>query len=199
MRILPAGNNRKQSNQGFSLIEILIVITLLSIVSIVIVPRVSNLFDNSQKNLSLVSSMVVKTFDDAFINNRINFLRVHLYFTAVTEFDDQNKEILERSNGISVVNVTTEGLMFDSQNKMLKPRQFSSGFMINRVLLDDGSDITSGTALIPFYPDGFSQNAIIHVTLNDTEHYSIIISKLMKYPYTKEGHIDFESMWKSGF
>ncbi|MDA3899278.1 MAG: type II secretion system protein [Spirochaetes bacterium] len=195
-----AGNKSEiRGNQGFSLVEILIVIALLSIISAVVAPRISSFFDSPKKNISLVSSIIVKTFDDAFVNNRINLLAVHLYFPATADFDDINKEILERTNGLSIVTVAPDGVLSDSSNRMLKTREFATSFMINRVLFADGRDITSGTALIPFYPDGFTKNVIIHVTVEDTERYSIIISKLMKYPYVKEDHIDFESMWKSGF
>lgn len=62
--------------------------------------------------------------------------------------------------------------------------------MIDEVLLPNGVR-NAGTVLITFHADGYSENAIIHITVEE-EPYSIIINKMMKEPRIVKEHVSFE-------
>jgi prepilin-type N-terminal cleavage/methylation domain-containing protein len=64
---------------GFTLIEILIVISIISVMSLIIAPRMSKIFDSKRSNFLILTAMIAKTFDDSFVNDRLNFVLLHLY------------------------------------------------------------------------------------------------------------------------
>lgn len=184
-------------NRGFTLLELVVVITLLSLLTLAIAPRFTSYLGNQRRHISVVREMIVKTFDDSFTRNRINLLAIHLAIPDNDLTEDENIEILSRTNGISVVTFDAYGQMHDSSNKLLKYQSFPDTFSISRVILSNGTEYTSGTAFVPFFPEGFSDDIIIQISTDDGD-YSVILSKLMKEPYIAGGHLDFESMWESG-
>ncbi len=178
-----------KDNAGLTLIEMLIVITIISIMSLVIAPRISNIFDSRRSNFTILTAMIAKTFDDSFVNDRLNFLLLHLYEPMDT-IESQNA-VFSRPNGVSVVVQSENSDFTDSPNKLLQYKKFSDSFKIEKVLLSTGEKITAGNVLIPFYPAGQSDNVILHILVNNEENWSLRIYKLRKEPEIFQGYIDF--------
>lgn len=181
---------------GFSLIELITAITLIAVLAVVVAPRITSYFGGQRKKLTILSAVITKTFDDAFINNKINYLALHLKQPSITDEDSTNSAIMEKSNGYSVVTLEPDGTMIESSRPVLKSRTFPGSFTLERVITANGESITAGTVLIPFYPEGYSSDTIIHISNAQAQRYSIIISKLKKEPYIREGYVDFETMWE---
>ncbi len=175
--------------EGLTLIELLIVISILSVMSLIVAPRLSNIFDSKRSNFLILASMIAKTFDDSMINDRTNFLLIHLY--EPMSINETGEKVFSRKNGISVVVRNEEGGFEDSKNKLLQFKQFSDSFKIERILLSTGEKITTGNVLIPFYPGGQSDNAVLHILINDQENWSLRIFKMRKEPEIYQGNISF--------
>ncbi|MBN2039854.1 MAG: prepilin-type N-terminal cleavage/methylation domain-containing protein [Spirochaetes bacterium] len=178
-----------RGNQGFTLVELLIVIVIISIMSLVVVPRISDIFDNKRSSFVILTAMIAKTFDDSFINERQNFLLIHLYDSL--ESTDLEDEVFSRDNGISIVIRNEDGKFRDNPNKMLQYKKFSDSFRIEEVVLSTGEQITAGNVLIPFYPSGYSDNVILHILVNDDERWSVRIYKMRKEPEIFPEYISF--------
>ncbi|MFW5808114.1 MAG: type II secretion system protein [Spirochaetota bacterium] len=199
MRTSASGiTNRLSRQDGFSLVELITAITLISVLSVVVAPRIANYFGGQRKNLSFLTAVITKTFDDAFVNNRTNLLAIHLAYPDAEGMAEENSTILERTNGYSVITISGDGTMVESDRPVLKSRTFPGSFLIERVISSNGVSDDSGTILVPFYPEGYSSDTIIHVSADNHRQYSIIISKLKKEPYVRDGHVDFETMWEDG-
>lgn len=177
----------EKNNSGFTLIEVLAVVAILSILAMVSVPQISGYLSNERKNFSIITSIISRVFDDAYLNDRNNYLAIHLYKKNSTESDP----FFSRSNGISVLNMN-DGNFVESRRKIFKFRDFPSSFRIEEVVLRSNEVISSGTLLVPFYPEGSSDNIIIHILVKDYEKWSIKIDKHMKEPELIQGYITYQ-------
>lgn len=180
-------------NKGFTLLEMIIVMVIISIMALLIAPRLTDILGSRRGNFIILTSIIAKTFDDSFIRGRVNFLIVHLYEPDPDSEPGVNADIFSRRNGVSVVNLD-EGAFVDSKNRLLQFKEYPSSFKIERVLLATGEKITLGNVIIPFYPKGYSDDIILHILVNDEERWSLRIYKLRKEAQIANGYIDFEGM-----
>jgi prepilin-type N-terminal cleavage/methylation domain-containing protein len=175
--------------QGFTLIELLIVISILSVMSLIVAPRLSNIFDSKRSNFLILTSMIAKTFDDSFTNDRTNFLLIHLY--EPMSINETGEKIFSRKNGVSVVVRNDTGNFEDNKNRLLQYKQFSDSFRIEEILLSNGEKVTTGNVLIPFYPGGQSDNVVLHILTGNQENWSVRIFKMRKEPEIYPGYVSF--------
>jgi len=182
----------RADNRGFSLIEIIIVIVIISIMSIVVGPRLTNYMGARRVNFNLLSSIIAKTFDDACINERVNFLVIHLGQPNPEQIADPGDAIAVRKNAVSVVTLGPDGTFVDSANRLLKYKSFPDSFRLEAVHLASGEKITQGNVFIPFYPTARADDAIIQVLVDGTEHWSVRIFKFKKEPEIKNEQKVFE-------
>jgi len=179
------------NNRGFTLLELIIVLVIVSIMTLLVAPRVSVFMSGRRSNFIVLQQTIAKTFDDSFIRNRTNFLVFHMG-EAVSDLTDLGENIFSRKNGISVVNFE-EGRFRDNPNPLLSYREFPSSFKIEEVLMSSGHKSTMGNVLVPFYPRGYSDDVIVHILVNDEDRYSLRISKYRKNPTVKRDYITFDT------
>jgi prepilin-type N-terminal cleavage/methylation domain-containing protein len=178
--------------EGFTLIEMVIVIVVVSILFLIVTPRISRVLNSERNSFAILTGMIAKTFDDSFLHNRINYLVVQLNNPNPDEAE-LNKDISGRRNAVSVMSSVNRSFV-ENKRKSLQPREFSSDkFLIEEVLLASGEKLTNGYALIPFYPQGYSDNVILHILVNGEVRRSIRIDKNIKEPEVLEGYVTFES------
>ena len=177
---------------GFTLVELLVVITLLSIVGVVIMPRVSGFLGADRGNMIALSSIITKTFDESFLKKKTCFLALHLNGPSAKPREDKNP-VFERQNGVSVLILGENGSLEESKTRALAFKKFPSGFTLDEVILSTGEKVTGGTVLIPFYPEGNSDDAIIHVT-SGSDRFSVIIYKMRKEPRVTGDYVDFDAV-----
>jgi prepilin-type N-terminal cleavage/methylation domain-containing protein len=178
-----------QNSEGFTLLEMIIVIVIISILALLVAPRLTTFLGGRRGNFIILTSLIARTFDDSFIRGNTNFLIIHLYETD--EESEVENEIFSRRNGVSVVTLKKNGTFVDSKNRMLSYQEFSDDFKIEEVLLPSGDRITYGNVLIPFYPKGMADDAIIHILVDDEERWSVRIHKLRKEASIASDYIDF--------
>lgn len=192
MRAVPGLIKNKMAHdaRGFTLIELVVVIAILSILMMIAVPRVTRIFSSQRENFAIFTGMIAATFDDAFLKNRTDFFTI--YLTAPDPDDAMGqKDVFNRKNGIAVLNYVN-GEFVDTKRKTLRFKEFPQSFLIEEVLPPSGEAITNGNVMIPFYPQGYSNNYIIHVLVNGEQKWSIRIDKHIKEPKVFEGYATFE-------
>jgi prepilin-type N-terminal cleavage/methylation domain-containing protein len=180
-----------RDNRGFTLIEIVVVIAIVALMFMIAAPRITRVFSSQRENFAIFTGMIVKTFEDSFLNNRTNFLVVHLQSPDPDETPGED-DFGHRQNGISV-RIYSEGKFVDSKLKSLKFKEFPDSFLIEEVILPNGEKMTTGNAMITFYPQGYSDNNIIHILVNGDRQWSIKIDKHIKEPKVIEGWIGHET------
>lgn len=178
------------ANGGFTLIEIMIVMALLAVMSVAIAPRVSSYFSSQKKNLYIVSSMISRTFDDSLLRKRTNFLVIHLSNPDTEITDEKNGDFLRKTNGVSVVRIDRDGLITESENPVLKAQLFTGLFTLDEVVTESGEHRRGGAVFIPFYPEGYSENFVLYVTVNN-EQMTLINTRFTKTPYIQHGHTEY--------
>ncbi len=174
-------------NRGFTLIETIIVVVVLSIMALAVTPRLTTFFSSERENMAILTGIIAKT-------SHTNFLAIHLHGTG-DEFSDSDdpvmKEIYSRTNGLSVLNLK-DGKFIENDKKMLQHRGFPDSFMIEEVLFSNGEISRNGTILVPFYQQGYSDNIIIHVLVNNEDRWSVILHKYLKEPVVTKEYKSFE-------
>lgn len=191
MSLSASFKNRFGRDDGFTLIEIVIVMVVISIMAMMVAPRLSRFLGNERKDFNMLTGLVTRTFDDAFIHGDVNYLAVHLHEPFTDDTGEETEDVLQRNNAVSVLQ-RSEGKFVDHGRKSLQKMQFDDSFKLEEALLSTGEKITSGNVLIPYYPQGYSDNVIIHVLVNDEEQWSIRIFKHLKEPEVKYGYVSFE-------
>jgi prepilin-type N-terminal cleavage/methylation domain-containing protein len=183
-----------KNDAGFTLIEIMVVVAIIATMTALIIPRVSTIFNKNQEAFAITTGLIVRTFDDSFLKSKINFLAIYLNRQdplKIEAIPKEQREIFNHSNALAVLEL--QGSRFvPSSRKMFKVRDFPKSFIFEKVLFASGNSIDEGIALIPFSPNGSSQNVIIHVLVNDTDRWSIKIDKFKREPTVIPGFIDFE-------
>ncbi len=178
-----------RNSEGFTLLEMIIVIVIISILALLVAPRLTTFLGGHRANFIILTSLIARTFDDSFIRGNTNFLIIHLHETD--EESEVENEIFSRRNGVSVVMLRKNGEFVDSKNRMLSHQEFPEDFKIEEVLLPSGERITCGNVLIPFYPKGMADDAIIHILVDNEARWSVRIHKLRKEASITSDYIDF--------
>ncbi len=162
-------------NQGFTLIELIVVITLISLMLFFAIPRfqVDVLSDNTNKA------------------SRWIMLKVHsLKEKAVRE---QKLYVLHISLDLNRLWITSE-IMSPEELQAAEANGYELSDDIN--LLDveypDEEKISVGRADIYFYKKGYSDKAIIHISNDDNERRSFLIEPFLSHVRLYDKYIGFE-------
>jgi prepilin-type N-terminal cleavage/methylation domain-containing protein len=182
-----------RSKDGFTLVELIVVLAIITLMSAMVIPRISVYFGGGKGDILVLRSVIAKTYDNAFLRSEKCFLVIHCSTPDVNLREYDPDKILSRENGVSVAVMNAEGILTDSKNRSLQFRRFPSGFKIDEVILSNGETIKGGSAMIPFDSDGISSDAIIHITIGN-DPYSVVIYRLRKESISVEGHVDFDAV-----
>ena len=147
-------------NNGFTLIELVVVMAILAIMSLVALPRISGFLGDERKESALFESYISAVADDSFVNRRDNFLCISLKKGGKDSGEALNDKYRENSLATYLFNENKFKL---NERKILKVRDFSSSFILSQVIFDGGMTVSEGIVLIPFYSDGTSESFTIRI------------------------------------
>jgi prepilin-type N-terminal cleavage/methylation domain-containing protein len=162
-------------NNGFTLIELIVVISLISLMLFFAVPRfqVDVLSDHTKKA------------------SRWIMLQVHdLKEKAV---HDQKRYVLHLSLDSNRLWVTSEIMSPEEiQSAEASGYELSDDIKLLDVEYPDKEKISAGQADIYFYKKGYSDKAIIHISNNDNEVLSFLIEPFLSRVRLYNKYIEFE-------
>ncbi len=156
-----------RENSGFTLIELVIVMAIISLMSVIALPKLSGFFGNERKESSIIQAYIEAVTDDSFVKRKTNYLSIQL-----SKSGDKNAELFnDKYNETNILSVyeLKDGKFIPNTSNILRSRSFSSSFILNEVILDGGKSITSGNVLIPFYSDGTSVGFILKIISSDSK------------------------------
>ncbi len=162
---------------GFTLLEIVVIVAILSIVASLSVPNIISILGSERKNSSIIISYITATGDDSIKRSRDIYLCIHLGESE----EEKGKENFEHSESINAVDVySLEGRKFVlSKNRILKHREFPKNFKIENVKIADLPPLMTGNIFIPFYSDGTSEPFELQIRTPDSR------IKLIKQRHTR--------------
>jgi len=165
------------NDEGFTLIELVVVMAILVIIGVVALPKLTGFFGSERKDSTILKAYIEAVSDDSFVHRKTNYLCINL-----SRSGSKNPELFDdKYNDTNIVNVyeLKDGKFVGNKNRLLKSRGFSSSFILDEVLLEGGKSITSGNVLIPFYSDGTSAGFVLKIISGDSK-ISIIKNKIPK-------------------
>ncbi|MGV7931229.1 MAG: type II secretion system protein [Spirochaetota bacterium] len=180
-----------RGNGGFTLLELIVVIAIISIMAMLVVPRIPRLAGTDRGSFLILTGIIARCFDDAYLKGNTNYLIVHLNDRA-SELGEYDEKIFGRENGVSVVNMNREGKFVDSRDRLLSYHRFPESFRFEEVLVAGADPIRQGSVFIPFYPSGASDNAVIHILVGGSERWSVRINRLKKEARIVHDYVGFE-------
>lgn len=164
-----------RQNNGFTLIELIVVISLISLMIFFAIPRFQDsvLSDNTKKVSRWIIAKVHALKERAVRDQKLYILHVNL---------DSNR-----------LWMTNE---FMSEQELQNAAQSAYELPDNIKVLDveypDEEIISVGRADIYFYKKGYSDKAMIHIENNDNEQLSFLIEPFLSRVRMYETYVDFE-------
>jgi len=162
-------------NDGFTLIELIVVISLISIILFVSVPRFYNetLPDNTKKVSRWIMMTSQSLKEKAFCDQKLYIMHVDMQSKRlwVTDESMSEEEVLKSGQ---------KGFMFPDDVELIG------------VEFPGNNKIISGRADICFYTDGHSDMAVIHVEDDDNNRLSFFIEPFLSKVKLYEEYSGFE-------
>ena len=161
--------SRRTDSPGFTMIELLVVMAIISLMALIAAPRISAFLGNERQESGLLSAYIGSTSDDAFVHGRTNYLCISLS----APYNETDGLLIRKGfvlNTVAVYNLE-EMQLVENSHRILEQRTFSSSFSIIAVYLEGAEAIIKGDVIIPFYPDGSSEGFTIEVLSGDKKRY----------------------------
>jgi len=166
-----------RQNNGFTLIELIVVISLISLMLFFAIPRFQNsvLSDNTKKVSRWIIAKVHALKERAVRDQKLYALHVSL---------DSNRLW------------TTNEFMSEQelQNAAQNAYELPDDIKVLDVEYPDEEIISVGRADIYFYKRGYSDKAMIHIENNDNEQLSFLIEPFLSRVRMYETYVDFEDL-----
>ena len=175
---LPTARNPQQSlPMGFTLIELIVVVALLSITLFLSIPRFQNLllqddFDDIARWI-MVKVPVLK--DRAFREQK----RIAL-----------NIDIEDNRLWVTDANMSEE----EKEQQLQNGYQLPSDFRILDVEFPNADRVSVGQTVIYFHPQMYSDMAVIHIEDDDSRQFSFIIESLIHKVTLHERYVGFADL-----
>lgn len=176
MTLFPQGPVYSDQNNGFTLIELIVVISLISLTLFFAIPRFKDsvLSDNTKKVSRWIITKVLTLKKRAVRDQKLYILHVNL---------DSNRLWM------------TDELMSEQevQNAAQDAYELPDDIQVLDVEFPGEEIISEGRAYIYFYKRGYSDKAMIHVENNDNEQLSFLIEPFLTRVKVYEKYEGFEN------
>lgn len=166
--------NTRERKNGFTLIELVVVIALVGIMLFFTIPNFGHLFsDDLRKTSQWILLQVPKYKGRAVSESRPYYLHV-----------DMDNHRLWFSNS---------GMSEEEQNQAMEQGfQFSDEIRILDILYSEDEFANAGEAFIGFYPKGYSDKAILHLEKENGDRLSFLFEPFLNQVEMIDGYIGFE-------
>lgn len=162
---------KSPDDRGFTLIELIVVILLISIVMVFAAPRLDvSFFSDQERKLSAWILLTVKSLkENAVKTQTLNTLHIDLdanrMWTSMGEVTDETPR----------------------ENEYVLP----AGYRLMDVQFPEMDKITREIAVIRFYKKGYSDKALIHIEDNDDIQSSYLIEPFLPHVKISDTYIEF--------
>jgi general secretion pathway protein H len=165
-----------KKNEGFTLIELVVVITIISIMLGFAIPRFQNTFltDSSRKASEWITLTVFSLKERALREQKQYMLHI-----------DMNEDRL----WVTREDMTEE----EAQAAGASGYQLPPDIHLMDVEYPDRHRQTTGQVYIRFYKNGYSDYLLIHISNNDNEQQSFLIEPFLPHIHLYEGYVSFQS------
>jgi prepilin-type N-terminal cleavage/methylation domain-containing protein len=161
MKLIDTANKRRRA-RGFTLIELMVVMLLISIVLAVAIPKFgSGPLQDPTKKLSRWMINTVRQLRSAAIQKQT-------VQSLVIDLNNQRIWISDAGMGEEALSAAEDQAM-----------TIDNSIQIRNVQYPDREQLTYGTAEIRFYPQGFSDQALIQLETDDAERLTFMIEPLL--------------------
>ena len=162
-------------NPGFTLIELVVVVFLISLMLFLAVPRFENtFFSDSGRTSILWITTTIQNLKEKSVREQTDY-RLHVDM-------DGNRMWISR-DGMS------ESELEDAQEA---GHRFENGLTLLDVVLPDDQKIVSGEVPLRFNKKGYSTMAIIHVKDQDGNTHSLEVQPFLNVVRLSEAYVDYE-------
>jgi general secretion pathway protein H len=176
------------NNQAFTLIELIVVITLISIVLAFALPKLNISFvTDNQRKLSTWIVLTVKSLKEKALREQTLYV-LYLDFDKQQMWTEKVVTTIETSKKEETAKEqTSEEKKAPEENKYSLPE----GYRLMDVEFVDDRKMKEGIVPIHFYPKGYSDKAIIHVQDANDNRNSYLIESFIPHVKIHEEYIDF--------
>jgi prepilin-type N-terminal cleavage/methylation domain-containing protein len=166
---------RATAGAGFTLIELVVVITLLSLMLVFAIPRFENVsLFQTEKKISRWIMLKVEGLKERALRDR------QVY-------------ILHIGTDSGEMWVTGEGMDEEGLEKARESaKSLPPGYRISDVALPDQGKMAVGRVDIRFYPKGYSDKAMIHIENDDGRYLSFLIEPFLSRVKRYEDYVELE-------
>jgi prepilin-type N-terminal cleavage/methylation domain-containing protein len=176
------------NDKAFTLIELIVVISLISIVLAFALPKLNISFGTDQeRKLSAWIVLTVKSLKE-------NALREQIPYILYLDFDNQQMWTAKdapaeekNQEETAASGKPDKEKEIPQENKYLLPQ----GYKLMDVAFTDDEKIREGIVPIHFYPKGYSDKAIIHIQDADDNRYSYLVESFLPHVKISEEYIEF--------
>lgn len=143
---------------GFTLIELMVVITILSIVVLVVLPRLPSTESGKLRSSARTLASAIRFLSDQAVTTK-NIYRMHLNLSDST---------------IVVKKLTAEGEETAADDQFLNKRFIAEGITIEDVTIPRLGRVADGEVIVTFGPGGLAEFTIVHLKGNSSEKYTVV-------------------------
>lgn len=173
-------------SEGFTLIELVVVIVILSVVSIIVIPRLGgligggNLFSSARR----LAGTITYVHDQAATTGR----RYRLYYDLDT--DEYWIARLERRSSPGAASQTEEGEFVELKTVMAKRKRLLPGISFLDVIIHPEGKLNQGYTYTEFSPKGFAEKCTIHLENEDAQICTLMIKSLTGRVRFYDGYVE---------
>jgi len=180
------------SQQGFTLIEMIVVVAIIALMSVFFLPNLSSYFQlNLNSATRTMASTIKETFNQTALTSRVFRLAYDLkkneYWVeggpGTILLDTSNtREKADRLKKLSTkIGVTVESSPFSMDKSVTRKKvALPNGVTFEDIITEHDKDpIKDGLVYTHFFPQGVTEQAIIHLQDQANHHLSLVISPLI--------------------
>jgi prepilin-type N-terminal cleavage/methylation domain-containing protein len=175
-----------KNTHAFTLVEIVVVISLMGILLFFAAPRMGGfLFQDDARKVSKWIVLHVADLKNKSVQTQKTFL-LHV------DLDGNLFRIEEAPDAASGDAAVMEQVLAETTAETSEKRfDLPQGYRVTSVLYSQDRRVSSGTTAVSFYPAGYSDRAIIHLTDRQNRKKSYIIEAFLPRVKIHDDHVQF--------